>query len=123
MRRSRAPKAQLAPGYSITGATEGITCEAYTLGRSGQPPLATIQLAKIGGEWHWATSFNTSEKGSGYAIHPKWKKHTATRKAAMKAAIAELLQKTAAIKQHSDIERWTKTLTTQKLNQQQQQLF
>lgn len=123
MRKARAPKAKLANGYSITEACEGITCEEYTLGCNGCLSLARIQLAKIYGEWHWATSHFTSEQGSGYCIHPKWKNIAATRKAAMKEAIKELLQNTAALKQHSDIERWTKTLATQKLNQQQQQLF
>lgn len=109
------------PGnYRLRTMANGITAEQFTLPLGNAHNIAYIQLAKINGQWHWATGYSAGNEGSGYYINANHNRHNATKKQALKNAATELQNQCSHLPQIEHIKSWCKTMATQKLNQQQQ---
>lgn len=106
------------PGnYRLRTLANGITAEEFTLPLGNAHSSAYIQLAKIAGQWHWATGYQAGNEGSGYYVNQKNNRCAATKKQAAKNASTELQNLCSHLPQQSSIQRWCKTLATTKPQQ------
>lgn len=106
------------PGnYRLRNMANGITAEEFTLPLGNAHSSAYIQLAKINGQWHWATGYSAGNEGSGYYINTNHNRYTATKKQALKHAATELQKQCGHVPQIEHIKSWCKTLATVKPQQ------